>query len=218
MPVNAAEPRSARLVVNEHMLAMRAIDAVSDKGKYVAAQQRMTLSRISWLEPRLGSKAMHQFMSNEAWFEQRATFESLVRDTAPHLLSVLELSNRGEGEVCETLLNVWIKHMMQAEEGGDQSVLLTKESNEEVALPMVPQGTNWLDMFVAATAEIPHALCVVDMRVGGLPLVHINRAWELLTEYPRAEALGRNARLLQGADTEEAVVAEAAEVAESDGQ
>ena len=69
------------------------------------------------------------------------------------------------------------------------------------------RGERWLDVFSTATELLPHALTVVDMGVPGLPMVFVNAAWEKLTGYSRAEALGQNCRMLQGAGTEQAAVA-----------
>ena len=77
-----------------------------------------------------------------------------------------------------------------------------------VEAPLGTEGGTWLPMFIEATSRLPHACSVVDVQVAGLPLVYVNQAWEALTGYARAEVLGHNCRLLQGAETEEAAVAE----------
>jgi diguanylate cyclase (GGDEF)-like protein/PAS domain S-box-containing protein len=46
------------------------------------------------------------------------------------------------------------------------------------------------------------AACVVDATDPDLPLAHVNPAFERLTGYPAAEALGRNPRFLQTPDTD----------------
>ena len=69
------------------------------------------------------------------------------------------------------------------------------------------RGT-WLEMFGAATEKLLHAISVVDVQVAGLPLVFVNEAWEQLTGYGRSDAIGRNARMLQGEATETDAVAE----------
>ena len=76
-------------------------------------------------------------------------------------------------------------------------------------LPAIAMETQeWLEMFGAATEKLPHAISVVDVQVAGLPLVFVNEAWEQLTGYGRSDALGRNARMLQGEATETDAVAE----------
>merc|ERR1719460_669321 len=63
--------------------------------------------------------------------------------------------------------------------------------------------TNWVDMFKQAVEEVPFAVVLSDMKVPGLPLTHVNKAFETLTGYTQAEAVGRNCRFLQGKDTEQ---------------
>ena len=50
-------------------------------------------------------------------------------------------------------------------------------------------------------------MVLCDMNVPGLPLTHVNKAFETLTGYTQAEAIGRNCRFLQGKDTEQDRVA-----------
>ena len=85
---------------------------------------------------------------------------------------------------------------------------LNENPSEGKGLPRLSSQPTWLPMFIEATSRLPHACSVVDVQVAGLPLVYVNQAWEALTGYARAEVLGHNCRLLQGAETEEAAVAE----------
>lgn len=45
-----------------------------------------------------------------------------------------------------------------------------------------------------------HGVLVADMRLRGQPIVHVNRAFEAITGYAAAEAIGKNCRYLQGSD------------------
>lgn len=54
-------------------------------------------------------------------------------------------------------------------------------------------------LFEQAMEACPQALSIVDMQLADQPLVYVNRAFELLTGYARAEVLGRNCRFLRGA-------------------
>ena len=47
-------------------------------------------------------------------------------------------------------------------------------------------------------ASLGIATCLVDATEPDLPLAYVNPAFEELTGYPAAEALGRNCRFLQG--------------------
>ena len=57
-------------------------------------------------------------------------------------------------------------------------------------------------------ASLGVATCLVDATEPGLPLAYVNPAFEELTGYPAAEALGRNCRFLQGEHTDPRAVAE----------
>ena len=52
------------------------------------------------------------------------------------------------------------------------------------------------------------ATCLVDASQPGLPLTYVNPAFEELTGWSRADAVGRNCRFLQGPDTDPRAVAE----------
>jgi diguanylate cyclase (GGDEF)-like protein/PAS domain S-box-containing protein len=52
------------------------------------------------------------------------------------------------------------------------------------------------------------AVCVADAQADDQPLIYVNGAYERLTGYPQAEALGRNARFLQGPGTDADAVGE----------
>jgi sigma-B regulation protein RsbU (phosphoserine phosphatase) len=49
---------------------------------------------------------------------------------------------------------------------------------------------------------------IADARLPDRPLIYVNEGFERVTGYPAAEALGRNCRFLQGADTDPAAIAE----------
>eukprot|EP00966_Prymnesium_polylepis_P175425 4059610-Prymnesium_polylepis.1 len=85
---------------------------------------------------------------------------------------------------------------------------LCERPSQGVGLPALQSSSTWLEMFCAAAEKLPQAVSVVDMQVAGLPLVFVNEAWELLTGYKRAEALGRNCRILQGPATEPSAIAQ----------
>ncbi|MET0360585.1 MAG: EAL domain-containing protein [Sphingobium sp.] len=49
---------------------------------------------------------------------------------------------------------------------------------------------------------------IADMRMRGQPIVHVNRAFEAITGYVAAEAVGKNCRYLQGSDRLQPEIAE----------
>lgn len=55
-----------------------------------------------------------------------------------------------------------------------------------------------------ALAAAGEGITIADARLQDMPLIYVNRAFELLTGYSREEALGSNCRFLQGPDTEPA--------------
>ena len=59
-----------------------------------------------------------------------------------------------------------------------------------------------------AIESAENGIAVVDARAPDMPLVYINAAFERITGYPAAEALGRNCRFLQGADRVQADLSE----------
>jgi PAS domain S-box-containing protein len=61
------------------------------------------------------------------------------------------------------------------------------------------------DRAIASTSE---GIVITDPRQPDDPIIYVNSGFERLTGYSAAEALGRNARFLQGPDTDAAVVAQ----------
>ena len=59
-----------------------------------------------------------------------------------------------------------------------------------------------------AMDEAPVGIAITDPDLDDNPLVYVNEAFERVTGYAAEDVLGRNCRLLQGEDTEEAPVAE----------
>ena len=59
-----------------------------------------------------------------------------------------------------------------------------------------------------ALGHISDAVLVADMRLRGHPIVHVNAAFEAVTGYPAAEAIGKNCRYLQGSDRLQPEIAE----------
>ena len=53
-----------------------------------------------------------------------------------------------------------------------------------------------------------HSVSLVDVRRPDTPIIYVNRGFEKLTGYTPDEVVGRNCRLLQGSDTDRAVVAD----------
>ncbi len=62
------------------------------------------------------------------------------------------------------------------------------------------------DVFFAAMQLSRMAMCLTDPTLPDEPIVFCNQAFEELTGYTAAEAVGRNCRFLQGADTDRAAV------------
>ena len=54
-----------------------------------------------------------------------------------------------------------------------------------------------------ATDAATNAIVIVDARAHDYPIVHVNRAFETVTQYSVHEALGRNCRFLQGEDRDQ---------------
>ena len=54
-----------------------------------------------------------------------------------------------------------------------------------------------------AFEHIPLALVLTDSRADDNPIVYVNRAFETITGYSQASAIGRNCRFLQGPGTDQ---------------
>jgi diguanylate cyclase (GGDEF)-like protein/PAS domain S-box-containing protein len=59
------------------------------------------------------------------------------------------------------------------------------------------------ELLMRALASAPEGIVLVDAQAPDHPVVYANEAFERLTGYAAADLLGRNLRLLQGADTEQ---------------
>lgn len=62
------------------------------------------------------------------------------------------------------------------------------------ALPIAP------DLLAQLADHASDAVLIADVRCADQPIVYVNAAFEKLTGYPRAEAVGKNCRYLQGAE------------------
>ena len=67
-----------------------------------------------------------------------------------------------------------------------------------------PEGVS--DLLASCVAGTRTAVSVADATDPELPLVYVNPAFERLTGYPAAQALGRNARFMQGPDSDPAAI------------
>jgi diguanylate cyclase (GGDEF)-like protein/PAS domain S-box-containing protein len=75
--------------------------------------------------------------------------------------------------------------------------------------PVHQAGDGWDGMdglLVRAVDGSVSGVVVVDVRAEDHPMVYVNTAFEQMTGYPSAEVLGRNCRLLQSEQTDQAVV------------
>lgn len=61
---------------------------------------------------------------------------------------------------------------------------------------------------ILATMECADGVLIADMRMRGQPIVQVNPAFEAITGYAAAEAIGKNCRYLQGSDRLQPEVAE----------
>ncbi|KTE11449.1 putative bifunctional diguanylate cyclase/phosphodiesterase [Sphingopyxis sp. H115] len=76
---------------------------------------------------------------------------------------------------------------------------LTRRPNEPAAISAAS---------LLALDHIGEGLLVADMRLRGHPIVHVNPAFEAVTGYTAAEAIGKNCRYLQGNDRLQPEIAE----------
>lgn len=72
-----------------------------------------------------------------------------------------------------------------------------------------PEGaTPSIAASMLALDHVSDAVLVADMRLRGHPIVHVNPAFEAITGYAAAEAIGKNCRYLQGNDRLQPEIAE----------
>ena len=75
-----------------------------------------------------------------------------------------------------------------------------KDAAERVVLRETEEALRLRDRAVEASVN---AIMIVSAADPDMPLVYVNRAFEQVTGYSRAEAIGRNCRFLQGADRDQ---------------
>ena len=69
-------------------------------------------------------------------------------------------------------------------------------------LAEITDAEEWLSAFTNIAETWPACIVVSDMTIPGAPMVYVNPEFCRVTEYAKAEAVGRNCRFLQGPDTE----------------
>ena len=68
---------------------------------------------------------------------------------------------------------------------------------------------NIMDMLTGRAGKIDssqHSVSLSDLRRPDAPLIYVNRGFENLTGYTKADVIGRNCRFLQGKDTDREAV------------
>ena len=68
-------------------------------------------------------------------------------------------------------------------------------------------ASQWLSLKDRALAVAAEGITIADARAPDRPLIYVNEGFERLTGYAATEALGRNCKFLQGADTDPQTVA-----------
>ena len=64
------------------------------------------------------------------------------------------------------------------------------------------------DAFALVLENSCEGVLISDMAARGQPIIHVNHAFEMITGYPTAEAIGKNCRYLQGSDRLQPEIAE----------
>lgn len=65
-----------------------------------------------------------------------------------------------------------------------------------------------LSLFRRALSDCSNPVCIADCRQRDMPLVYVNRSFEVLTGYKPTEAIGRNCRFLQGEERHQEAIEE----------
>ncbi|WP_394337738.1 PAS domain S-box protein [Halobellus sp. Atlit-38R] len=156
-------------------------------------------------------------------------FEEMTGYTAEEAIgessAILQSGEHGEAfyeDLWETILDgdVWRNEVINERKDGEQFVIdqtiapVTDESGEithfvAVNNDITEQRAAERELEILRTA-IDHAhapLTLTDPREEDNPMVYVNEAFEDLTGYTKAEALGRNCRFLQGDETDPETVA-----------
>jgi PAS domain S-box-containing protein len=131
-----------------------------------------------------------------------ASGQQLIADASTKMRKLITMLPR--------LLNVPILHVPRTSGRADWApsdpVLLADPHlvamRDSLGLSGVEAGSSWTDQFALLSDQLPHAMILVDMQVPGLPICQCNRAFTELTGWAAHEAVGRNCRFLQCAETE----------------
>jgi PAS domain S-box-containing protein len=87
-------------------------------------------------------------------------------------------------------------------EGGDTCQVMIRDVTHR------NRSEERLRLYRRAMDDAPQAVTIADATADDLPIVYANEAFERITGYPAAEAVGRNCRFLQGPGTDAEAVAE----------
>lgn len=87
-------------------------------------------------------------------------------------------------------------------EGGDACQVVIRDVTHR------KRSEERLRLYRRAMDDAPRGVTIADARADDLPIVYANEAFERITGYPAAEAVGRNCRFLQGPGTDSEAVAE----------
>merc|ERR1711871_1869668 len=82
---------------------------------------------------------------------------------------------------------------------------------EKLAYSLAARATDtdqWMRLFISVVRDMDEvAVCVCDMSLGGLPIIHTNAGFHNITGYTLDEVVGRSCRFLQGPKTDATSVA-----------
>ncbi len=110
-----------------------------------------------------------------------------------------------EPELLDFFDNYWQQVKQEQETWSEQQATIAERRQNELVLRQVAEENLYLARAVASTTE---SIVITDPNRLDNPIIYVNPAFTRITGYDAQDAIGRNCRFLQGADTDQQTVAQ----------
>jgi PAS domain S-box-containing protein len=151
--------------------------------------------------------------------------ETITKETARNKINVINKLNKFGDYLLAPAYGVWRasesglaneavgEHIIRSS-GCEEENSLRENSAHKIFLCMNEEDLNkavgsstWITKFITAVEKLPLGIIVANHRDGEesqdrrLSIMYVNRKFETITGYTKADAIGKNPKFLQGADT-----------------